>query len=261
MLIIISPAKTLDFSPTDIIKETSQPPLLEKTQILVNELKKYKAAKLARLMNINPKLAQLNFERYQEWELPFTTENAKQAILTFKGDVYNGLQADSMSEKDFAYAQQHLRILSGLYGVVKPLDLIQAYRLEMGTPVKFRKWKNLYNFWGNSIASLIISEIEKHDEKIIINLASKEYFKSIEKFIQEKGIRIITPDFKENKNGEYKFIHILGKRARGLMTRFIIDTKITDPEEIKLFDYEDYFYNDRMSAENNWVFTRGLNQD
>lgn len=257
MLIILSPAKTLDFSSQTIIKESSIPALLDKSQMLVDELKKYKPAKLAKLMNINPTLAQLNFERYQEWQVPFAPENAKQALLAFKGDVYNGIQAESLTDEDFAYAQQYLRILSGLYGILKPLDLIQAYRLEMGTSLKFKRNKNLYDFWKDKIASLIISEINMHDVKVIINLASKEYFKSIEKYIQVKGIRIITPDFRENKNGEYKFVHIFGKRARGLMTRFIIDQKIKDTRNIKLFDYEGYFYNDLMSSENDWVFTRG----
>lgn len=257
MLLIISPSKTLDFSSQTIPAETSIPALLEQSQLLVNELIKYKPAKLTKLMNINPKLAQLNFERYQEWQLPFTTENAKPALIAFKGDVFNGIQTDSMSEEDFAFAQQHLRILSGLYGVLKPLDLIQPYRLEMGTALKFKRNNNLYDFWKEKIASLIISEIETHEVKVIINLASKEYFKSIEKYLLAKGIRIITPEFKENKNGEFKFVHILGKRARGLMTRFSIDKKMNDPEKMKLFDYEGYFYNDLLSSENDWVFTRG----
>jgi len=178
--------------------------------------------------------------------------NAKQAILTFKGEVYNGLGANTFSQKDFDFAQQNIVVLSGLYGILKSLDLIQPYRLEMGTQLKIRNWKNLYDFWGNKITKAV-NELLNND--VLVNLASNEYFKAIDKDLI-KG-KIITPVFKENKDGTYKFIHVFGKKARGLMARFIVKNKITDPDQIKLFDFEGYYYNDRLSNEYEWMFTRG----
>lgn len=252
MLTILSPAKTLDLEKQELISAYTIPVFLDDSERLVIELKKYSAKKLSALMKINAKLAQLNFERYQEWTPQFNTRNAKQAILSFKGDVYNGLGAETFGTEDFDFAQQNLAILSGLYGLLKPLDLMQAYRLEMGTPLKTRKWKNLYNFWGDKITSLINDMLRKD---VLINLASHEYFKAINKDILTG--KIITPVFKENRDGTYKFVHIFGKKARGLMARFIIQNKITDPNQIKLFDLEGYYYNDRLSNEFEWVFTRG----
>ena len=252
MLTILSPAKTLNLEKQELLTEYTIPVFIEDSERLAMELKKYSVKKLAELMKINSKLAQLNFERYQEWNPQFNLENAKQTILSFRGDVYNGLDAESFSQDDFDFAQHNLAILSGLYGVLKPLDLMQAYRLEMGTKLKSRKWKNLYDFWGDKITQAI-NELVNND--VLINLASNEYFKAINKnLIQGK---IITPVFKENRDGTYKFVHIFGKKARGLMARFIIQNKITDPDQIKLFDLEGYYYNDRLTKDFEWVFTRG----
>lgn len=252
MLTILSPAKTLNVDKQELLTEYTLPVLLEESERLVTELKKYSSKRLAALMKINPKLAQLNFERYQEWTPQYNTGNAKQAILSFRGDVYNGLDAESFSQEDFHFAQHHLTILSGLYGVLKPFDLMKAYRLEMGTNLKTRQWKNLYDFWGDKITTTI-NQMLNQDE--LINLASKEYFKVINQNLLK--CKIITPVFKENRNGTYKFVHIFGKKARGLMARFIIQNKITDPEQIKLFDLDGYYYNDRLSKDFEWVFTRG----
>lgn len=252
MLTILSPAKTLNLDKQELVSEYTLPVFIKDSERLVTVLKKYSVKKLSELMKINSKLAQLNYERYQEWNPHFNTENAKQALLSFKGDVFTGIGAETFSKEDFNFAQQNLAILSGLYGLLKPLDLMQAYRLEMGTPLKTRKWKNLYDFWGDKI-SILVNEMLEGD--VLINLASNEYYKAINKDLLKGSI--ITPTFKENRNGTYKFVHIFGKKARGLMTRFIIQNKITDPNEIKLFDLEGYYYNDRLSTEFEWVFTRG----
>lgn len=254
MLVVLSPAKSLDFSSRDHSIDFSQPVFNEEAGVLASVLKKYTARRLATLMKINPKLAQLNFERYQEFGLEGNEQNTKHALLSFRGDVYLGIDAASLNQQDLLYAQDHVRILSGLYGVLKPLDLIQAYRLEMGSALKFRRFKSLYQFWGNKVADSVREEANVKGN-VLINLASQEYFKVLNGNLGD--LEIITPTFKDFKNGEYKFIHVFGKKARGLMTRFIIDRKITNPEEIKLFDYEGYYYNDRMSKGNEWVFTRG----
>lgn len=255
MIAVISPAKTLDFSARTIANKATQPVFREEARILAEVLKGYSPARLARLMSINPKLAQLNFERYQEWNLPFTPENAKQALLSFRGDVFLGIDAPGMTPDDLDFAQGFLRILSGLYGVLKPLDLMQAYRLEMGTPLKIRRNPDLYHFWGNKVADSVLSDLKETGDNILVNLASKEYFKVLEGRLG--NTRVITPVFKDFKDGQYRFIHVFGKKARGLMTRFIVDRRITDAEEMKLFDYEGYFYNDRLTEGDEWVFTRG----
>lgn len=216
------------------------------------ELKKHSVKRLAKLMKINSKLAQLNFERFQDWGPPFNPSNAKQAILTFKGDVYNGLGADTFDLEDFDFAQQNLVILAGLYVLLKSLDLMQPYRLKMGTHLKTRKWKNLYDFWGYKITEAIN---QMFDNDVLINLASNEYFKAIN--INLLIGKIITPVFKEFRNGSYKFMSVFGKKARGLMTSYIIKNRLENPEEIKLFEVEGYFYNDQLSEGNHWVFTRG----
>jgi len=251
MIILISPAKTLDLTAKAAIDTYSTPLFTDRSAKLVKELKKYSPPKLEKLMKISRKLANLNYERFQEWHLPFTPENSKQALFAFRGEVYTGIDADTMTDKDIGFAQQHLRILSGLYGILRPLDFIQAYRLEMGTPLKFDKYKNLYQFWGDSITQTIKIEAGK----TLINLASNEYYKAIDP--KKADCRIITPIFKEFKNGSYKFISVYGKKARGLMTRFIISNKISDSENLKLFDVDGYFFNDRLSDGDDWVFTRG----
>ena len=255
MLILISPAKTLDTEKQSVTDKYSQPQFQEEAKNLIHELQKMSPNKLSKLMKISPKLAELNWTRFQEWKLPFTTQNAKQALFIFKGDVYTGLEASSLQTDEIDFANKHLRILSGLYGILRPLDLMQAYRLEMGIPLKSGKRKNLYGFWGDQITNSINKTIAEGNIKYLINLASKEYYKAVDP--KNVNAEIITPVFKEFKNGKYKFLSVFGKKARGLMTRFIIENKLTDPEQMKLFDKEGYYFNDKLSGETEWVFTRG----
>ena len=254
MLIVISPAKSLDFKTPSKISDYTIPELLKESEKLIGRLKTMSPKQLSNLMNISTDLGELNFKRYQEWQTPFTPENAKQAILAFNGDVYQGLNAVTLSEEKFLLAQSKLRILSGLYGVLKPLDLIQPYRLEMGTKLKYYRSKDLYEFWNPLITKKINEAVAESGSKILVNLASNEYFKSIDK--KKLKAEIVTPDFKEFKNGEYKMISIFAKRARGLMTRFILDYNIIEPSDLMAFDSEGYAFNSRLSKPENPVFTR-----
>ena len=204
-------------------------------------------------MKISDKLAGLNMARFQQWETPFTEKNAKQAILAFKGDVYTGLNAETLNENGLAFAQQHLRILSGLYGVLRPLDLIQPYRLEMGTPFQNDAGRDLYSFWGEKLQESLQAEPALSDG-VLINLASNEYFKAVN--AKKLNATIITPVFKDWKNGQYKMISFYAKKARGLMSRYIIDQQINSPEKLKQFDLDGYRYSDEMSQKNDWVFIR-----
>jgi len=253
MLIVISPAKTLDFDSSPHTQTHSQPAFLKQSQQLINELKKLTAADIASLMKLSDKLSGLNAVRFHEWQTPFNLDNAKQAVLAFKGDVYTGLDADSLDEKGLEFAQQNLRILSGLYGVLKPLDLMQAYRLEMGTKFANKKGKNLYQFWGSQIREHLEAD-SAVDDGIIINLASNEYFKATE--AKKLNARIITPVFKDWKNGQYKMISFYAKKARGLMTRYMIDNRIDQPEQLKDFNTDGYRYSENMSEADDWVFIR-----
>lgn len=254
MLIVISPAKNLyDHCPVSLEKY-SQADFLPEAEKIVSVLKKKKPVQLAKLMDISPKLAELNFRRFQEWNLPFSPENAWQAVLMFNGDVYQGLKAEIFTPEEFDAAQQKLRILSGVYGLLKPLDLIQPYRLEMGTNVAIGHKKNLYEFWKTKITTKLKEELRETDGKVLINLASVEYFSAID--AKKLKARIITPSFKEHKDGQYQMVSFFAKRARGLMSRFIIQNQITDPEEIKAFDSEGYYFNNQLSKADNWVFTR-----
>ncbi len=254
MITIISPAKTLDYKSDTKIKTYTQPIFIDKSRILLNELRKLNPGDIESLMKVNHELAVLNFERFLAWKTPFNLENAKQALLTFKGQVYIGLDAKSLSEDDLLFAQNHLRILSGFYGILKPLDLMQAYRLEMGISLKNPEGKNLYEFWGDSITKAINNELMGHKYKVLINLASNEYYKTI-KPKDTKG-EIITPVFKETKGNEFKVVTIYAKTARGLMSRFIIKNRIENPEDIKAFDSEGYLFNPDLSTKKEWVFTR-----
>ena len=254
MLIVISPAKTLyDCSPIQYEKYSDAGFLPEATRI-VSALKKKKPAQLAQLMGISAKLAELNFHRFQVWSPPFTPENSWQAVLMFNGDVYQGLRAETFSESEFEIAQQHLRILSGVYGLLKPLDLIQPYRLEMGTPFGIGGKKNLYEFWQTKLTNRLNQELTQQKEKVLINLASVEYFGAID--AKKLKARVITPLFKEHKSGQHQMVSFFAKRARGLMSRFIIQNQIDNPEDIKAFDSEGYFFNNQLSKEDNWIFTR-----
>jgi len=254
MLILISPAKSLDFETKNTNKNFSESSFLKESQSLIKQLRKLSTDEIADFMSISPKLAQLNFERFVNWHLPFNLENAKQAILAFKGDVYTGLDAGSLSETELHRAQNDLRILSGLYGVLRPLDLIQAYRLEMGKKLQTTKGKNLYEFWGDKITHEINKTLKEKEDKHLINLASNEYFKSVNK--KKIKAEIITPVFKDLKNGQYKVISFFAKKARGLMTRFIIQNKITNPEHLKAFSSDGYVFNPHLSKDTELVFTR-----
>ena len=254
MLIVLSPAKSLDFTTPPTTNHYSQPEFLEESQLLVDKLKKLTPAKLASLMKISDKLASLNVARYGSWTTPFTAENAKQAVLSFTGDVYRGLDACSLDDQGLNYAQQNVRIVSGLYGLLRPLDLIQPYRLEMGRSIKNRKGKDLYAFWGNQLNHRLANQLEKDAFPVLINLASKEYFTALK--LPSLAYRVITPIFKDWKNGQFKHINFFAKKARGLMTRFAIDHQIEDPELLKDFDYEGYQFEDKLSTKNEWIFTR-----
>jgi cytoplasmic iron level regulating protein YaaA (DUF328/UPF0246 family) len=254
MLIVISPAKNLyDCCPVSFEKY-SQADFLPEAEKIVSVLKKKKPAQLSRLMDISPKLAELNYHRFARWSLPFTPENSWQAVLMFNGDVYHGLHAETFTADEFDLAQQNLRILSGVYGLLKPLDLIQPYRLEMGTNVAIARRKNLYEFWKAKITAKLNEELKETERKILINLASVEYFGSVD--TKKLKARIITPAFKEHKDGQYQMVSFFAKRARGLMSRFIIQNRITDPEELKAFDSEGYYFNNQLSKADNFVFTR-----
>ena len=251
MLIVISPAKTLDFDSEPVVNVHSQPQFLLQSQQLIEGLKKLSVADISTLMKLSDKLAGLNMARFQTWAAPFDLDNAKQAVLAFKGDVYTGLDADSLDRAGFDFMQKHLRILSGLYGILRPLDLMQAYRLEMGTKFENEKGSNLYQFWDSQLRQELEAELAGD---VLINLASNEYFKVLQaKKIQS---RIITPVFKDWKNGQYKIISFYAKKARGLMTRYIIDHQIEQPENIKQFDSDGYRFSEEMSQGDDWVFIR-----
>ncbi len=254
MITIISPAKNLDFKSQLTVKSHSQPLFLKESERLIKTMRRLKPADLTNLMGISDKLAATNFERFQTWTTPFTTRNARQAILAFNGEVYNGLKARELNEDELGYSQDHLRILSGLHGILRPLDLIQPYRLEMGTDISLGKSENLYAFWNNKIHNHLKDLLAASENPVVINLASNEYSKVTK--LKKLKARIITPAFYQLKGEEYKMIIVYAKKARGLMTRFIIENRISDPEQIKLFDTEGYFYNENLSDEKRWVFCR-----
>ncbi|WP_211825865.1 peroxide stress protein YaaA [Kistimonas asteriae] len=254
MLIVISPAKTLDYETPPVITDYTMPDFLNDSAELIDQLRTLSPADIASLMSISDKLAGLNAARFEAWQTPFTPENAKQAVLAFKGDVYTGLDAGTLSAEDFAFAQAHLRILSGLYGLLRPLDLMQAYRLEMGTRFANSRGKDLYAFWGKRITEKLNQEMQQQTDNVLVNLASNEYFKSVKP--ADFDGEIFTPVFKDLKNGQYKIISFYAKKARGLMVRYIIDNKITQVEDLKGFDYEGYSFNAEMTEGNEWVFTR-----
>ncbi|MCU7932688.1 MAG: peroxide stress protein YaaA [Candidatus Thiodiazotropha sp. (ex Codakia rugifera)] len=255
MLIAISPAKTLDYETAPVTDTYTKPAFLKQSRLLINNLRNYSSLDLAELMKLSMKLSELNFDRYHAWKTPFTLKNAKQAALAMKGDVYAGLDAETLSEEALNFAQQHLRILSGLYGLLRPLDLMQPYRLEMGTRLPNEKGKDLYAFWGDTITQAINKDLKAQEDDILINLASNEYFKSIKPKLVEG--RIITPQFKEKKNGSYRMIGVFAKKARGLMSRYIIENRLQDPQDIKRFKTEGYRFNTRLSKDDQWVFSRG----
>lgn len=253
MIILLSPSKTLDFDVPALPKH-SVPDLLGHSKELIAELKKLSVNRISQLMDISEKLAVLNHERYQQFITPFTGKNAKQAIAIFQGDVYDGLNAADFNAKDYEFAQDHLRILSGLYGILRPLDLIQPYRLEMGTHLKTKKGKDLYAFWGDKITSLVKELQGSQKDSHIINLASQEYFKVVQPKVFLDSV--ITPVFKEKKGDSYKIVMIYAKRARGTMARYIIKHRLVKAESIKDFKEDGYTFSESLSNEKEWVFVR-----
>ncbi len=254
MLIVISPAKTLDFENPPLIQDYTQPDFLDDSAQLIDALRKLEPDQIGALMSISPKLALLNSNRYFAWHRPFTPDNAKQALLAFKGDVYTGLDADTLSASNLAFAQQHLRILSGLYGVLRPLDLMQPYRLEMGTAFRNPRGNNLYEFWGDRITQMLNATLAQGSDATLINLASQEYFNAVRP--DKLKARILTPVFKDQKNGVYKIISFFAKKARGMMSRYIIQNQLTDPDAIKHFNTAGYCFSPNDSSQDEWIFTR-----
>ena len=254
MFFVLSPAKNLNEKAPAPVKEFTQPDLLAEAEILMRQLRELAPQQIAELMHVSDKIALLNAERNAEWHTPFTPDNAKQAVFMFNGDVYEGIAADTLEPEQIQYLQQHVRLLSGLYGVLRPLDLMQPYRLEMGTAFANTRGKNLYEFWGDIITDLLNDTLAQAGSDILINLASQEYFKSVN--TKKLKARLIIPVFKDEKNGKYKIISFYAKRARGLMVRYAAEHNITDPEMLKNFDYEGYSFNAAASNESEWVFMR-----
>lgn len=252
MLTILSPAKNLDFETAPCTHHASQPEFVEASSELVGLLRPMTAQQLGELMQISPRLAELNRQRYQQWQPRFEVGPCKQALLAFAGDVYVGLDAASLSEADLLHAQQHLRILSGLYGLLRPLDLIHPYRLEMGSPLANRAGRDLYHFWGDQITDALNRQLGSSG--VLINLASQEYFKAV----RPKRLTgaLITPQFKDYKNGAYRTIGLLAKRARGAMARAIIINRWEQPEALQTFDWQGYRFNAELSSATEWVFSR-----
>lgn len=251
MIALLSPAKTLDFSPVET--RTTQPRLLERSESLIKSLRRKSTADLMELMHISEKLGNLNRERYRDFVTPFTPKNSKPAILAFKGDVYTGLDADLFDEADLDFAHDHVRMLSGLYGVLRARDLMQAYRLEMGTKLATRNGKNLYEFWDNDITNLLNEDLSSSGSKLFLNLASQEYFKSIK--TENLNAPVLTIHFQENRDGKFKVITFNAKKARGRMAHQLTRQRITDPEDLKQLEVNGYTYNEELSGELDWYFT------
>ena len=255
MKIVISPAKTLDMNPISkaLIKST-QPLFSQQSAQLVEQLKSFETADIRKLMGVSQNIAALNQLRYQQWKQPFNTINAKPALLAFKGDVYQGMNVVDFTKQDFEFAQKNLRILSGLYGCLRPMDLIQAYRLEMGTSLKNIAGNSLYDFWSDAITAYLNEELATSKSKVLVNLASQEYFKSIE--VKNLKADIVTPVFKDYKNGQYKIISFSAKKARGMMCSYIIQNQIIKPSEMIHFNKGGYHFDEKQSTENQFVFLR-----
>ncbi|MDG2090260.1 MAG: peroxide stress protein YaaA [Gammaproteobacteria bacterium] len=254
MLIVISPAKTLDYESPLPSKKFSQPQFLEESGKLIKELRRLEPDDVQDLMHISIKLAEQNVSRYLNWEQPFSPKNSRPAIFAFKGDVYAGLEAEQYEAADLDYAQKHLRILSGLYGVLRPLDLIQPYRLEMGIDLKNSRGSSLYKFWGEQLGAAITQALKEQKDNLLINLASIEYFKAIKG--KTDGAEIITPVFKDYKNGQYKVISFFAKKARGLMSTYIIKNRVKDIAELVKFKGDGYCYSKKDSTSKELVFLR-----
>lgn len=258
MITVISPAKKLDYETPTTINEYSQSELLNHSAELIKSCQSLSPDDIAKLMKISPKLAELNYQRFQNWHPDFNQQNARQAIFAFNGEVYEGLHVDDFSQNDFTFAQNHLRILSGLYGVLKPLDLMQPYRLEMGTKLKNGANSNLYEFWGDTITNTLNHLLNEQQSHTLINLASHEYFKSVN--TKKLQANIINPVFLDENRGNYKIISFYAKRARGLMSRYIIKNQLTRIDDIQSFNSAGYQFDGMRSTESEWVFTRSAKQ-
>lgn len=254
MLTVLSPAKTLDYESPSITDQMSTPQFMDQSALLVDDARTLAPDDIRSLMGVSEAIASLNHERFMNWAPKSTTANAKQAILAFKGDVYTGLEAETMSTNDLEFAQAHLRILSGLYGLLRPLDLMQPYRLEMGLKFSNQRGKNLYEFWGERITDAINADLASAGTETLVNLASNEYFKAVK--TKSLNADIITPQFKDLKNGQYKMISFFAKKARGVMARYIIDNQLTDPDQLKSFTGSGYYFSAEQSSGNNLVFLR-----
>lgn len=258
MLIVLSPAKSLDFDTPPTTNHHTKPDFIARSAELIGILKKKSPAQIASLMKISDQLAHLNTDRFASWSRTFTVKNSKQAVLAFNGDVYEGLDASSLSEKQLGYLQTHLRILSGLYGVLRPLDLMQPYRLEMGTKLANPHGKDVYAFWGDDVTTALNARLSEDPVKVVVNLASEEYAKVIRTKLLDA--KVISPVFEDWKNGQYKIISFYAKRARGLMARYAALKNISRPERLKNFDMESYAYDESASSETTWVFRRRMTQ-
>ena len=254
MLIVLSPAKTLDYETPPTTRKSTQPALLDQAASLINDARELSPHQIGKLMGVSTKIAELNHQRFMNWGQPFTLDNAKQSVLAFKGDVYTGLDADSLGKDDLAFAQKHLRILSGLYGVLRPLDLMQPYRLEMGLKFANRGGKNLYEFWGEDITHLLNKQLKTLKSEVLVNLASNEYFKAVKP--GALNAEVITPVFKDMKGGKYRVISFFAKKARGQMARYAIEKRLEDVAGLKRFRRDGYRYNKAESTAREWVFTR-----
>lgn len=254
MLMVISPAKTLDYETPPATARFTQPQFLDHAQELIGQLREMSPQQIGELMHLSDKLAALNVARYGSWHPDFTPANAKQALLAFKGDVYTGLNAEDFSEADFDFAQSHLRMLSGLYGVLRPLDLMQPYRLEMGTRLANARGNNLYDFWGERISAWLDDALAEQGDQVLLNLASNEYFGAVKR--KALNARIIDTEFKDLKNGQYKIISFYAKKARGLMARYVIKERLRDPAGLKDFAYAGYRYSAEQSTPDSLVFLR-----
>jgi cytoplasmic iron level regulating protein YaaA (DUF328/UPF0246 family) len=259
MLMVISPAKTLDYDTPPVTSRHTQPQHLDHAQELITQLRDFSPAQIAELMHLSDKLAGLNAARFGSWTPKFTAKNAKQALLAFKGDVYTGMHAEDFSEDDFDFAQKHLRMLSGLYGVLRPLDLMQPYRLEMGTKLANARGKDLYAFWGDNISAWLNQALKAQGDDVLLNLASNEYFGAVKRPAL-KG-RIINTDFKDMKNGQYKIISFYAKKARGMMARYVIKERLTDPAGLKDFNYQGYRFDAAQSKPDHLIFLRDAAED
>lgn len=254
MLMVISPAKTLDFDTPPTTKRYTQPQFLDHSQELISQLRDMTPAQIGELMHLSDKLSGLNAARFGSWNPAFTPENAKQALLAFKGDVYTGLDADTLSGPDLTYAQKHLRMLSGLYGLLRPLDLMQPYRLEMGTKLANARGKDLYAFWGDRISEWLNEALKEQGDDVLLNLASNEYFSAVKR--PALNARVIETEFRDQKNGQYKIISFYAKKARGMMTRFVISERISKPKDLTQFDAHGYRYSNELSSPDKLVFLR-----